>query len=172
MPNAKNKEVLTLLKDKVKKAKSIILADYIGIKAVDANSLRSKVKETGAEVTVAKNTLLKIALKESKIQSKEIDSDLNGSTLAVFSYADPIAPIKALLDFARGLELPKVKSAIIEGLYKNASEVEEISKIPSKEILLGKVLGGLSSPLKGFASSLNGVTRKFVYALSAIAEKK
>ena len=172
MPNAKNKELVKTLKLKISKAKSIILADYIGISAAAANELRTKIKETKAEATVAKNTLLKVALKEEKVENKDLEKDLKGSTMAIFSYEDSIAPIKVIFDFAKKFELPKIKSAIIDGIYTTAEQVEAISKLPNKEQLIAQVLGGLKTPLYGLNNVLNGTKRKFVYALSALAEKK
>lgn len=172
MPNAKNQNIVEEIKGKIAKAKSVVLTDYIGLTAGQANELRAKMKENNAEVLVAKNTLIKVALKEQNLSDPKADEDLNGPTAAIFSFGDPIAPIKALFEFAKKVELPKVKSAFIEGAYNNAQQVEIIKDLPSKEQLLGQVVGGLKSPLSGFVGVLGGVQRKFVYALNAIADKK
>lgn len=172
MPNNKNKEIVQNLKEKVSRAKAIVFADYRGLKAEDISKLRSEIKENDAEAVVAKNTLLKVALEEKLAKSEELQNDLKGPTTAVFAYGDAIAPLKALVEFAKRLELPKIKSAIIEGIYTNADKVEEISNIPSKEVLIARMIGGLKSPLSGLTNTLSGVQRKFVYALNAIKNEK
>jgi len=172
MPNAKNKQIVSDLTEKVKNAKSIVFADYRGLKADDINTLRSKIREANAEVVVAKNTLLKAALKENNVEVSLLEKDLKGPTTAIFSYNDAIAPIKVLVDFAKKLELPKIKSAVIEGVYANSAKVEEVSTIPSKEILISRMLSSLKSPLSGLTTTLSGVQRKFVYAINAIKNNK
>jgi large subunit ribosomal protein L10 len=170
MPNQENKDIVKNLKEKISKAKSITFADYLGLTAGQANDLRAKLKEADAEVVVAKNTLLKVALKDEKVETA--DAELKGPTAAIFAFSDPIAPIKAVYEFTKKVEFPKVKFAIIEGLFTSGSQVEIIKDLPSKEQLLGQVVGGLKSPLSGFVNVLGGVQRKFVYALNAIADKK
>lgn len=172
MPNDKNKQEVAALREKISKAKSMVFADYIGLKANDLNALRSNMRTADAEVAVAKNTLLKIALKEEKVETKDLEKDLEGNTAVIFTYNDPVSPIKALYEFIKKIELPKVKAAIFDGKYSTANEVEVISKLPSKDQLIAQVVGGLKSPLNGIVGALNGVQRKFVYALSAIADKK
>jgi len=173
MPNEKNKQLVKEIKEKIKTAKSITFADYIGITSDQANSLRQKVKDTGGEVLVVKNTLLKVAIDEHG--DKEIGQakkDLQGSTMAIFAFSDPISPIKALFDFAKGIDLPKIKSAIIEGIYNSAEKIEAIRTIPSREDLLTKLVYSMNSPILGFANVISGVQRKFVFAVSAIAKNK
>ena len=168
----KNAETVKSLKEKVAKAKSIVFADYRGLSAGSANDLRAKLKAENAEMLVIKNTLLKVALEEEKINTDDIKKDLEGPTMTVFSFGDPIASIKTIFEFAKKLELPKMKSALIEGVYADTARVEVIKNIPSKEILLGQMVGSMKSPLSGITNVLGGVHRKFVYAIDAIAKKK
>ncbi len=172
MPNAKNQEIVKKLSDKVSKAKSIYFADLKGLKSNDANDLRAKLLEQKAEVAVAKNTLLEIALKEGKHDVEVLQTVLKGQTTAIFSYEDAIAPLKALFDFAKKIDLVKVKAGIVDGKYAGADEVETLSKLPSKEQLIAQVIGTMKSPLTGFVNVLGGTQRKFVYAMAALAKKK
>jgi len=173
MPNNINKEQVKFLKTKLEKAKSVVFADYLGISSANANSLRQKIKETDAELLVAKNTLLKVAIDEHKDKAMiEAKKDLKGSTAVIFSFSDPIAPIRALFDFTKTLEFPKIKSAIIDGAYYEKAQLEVIKTLPDKKQLLGRMVGGMKSPLSGFVGVLGGVQRKFVYAVNAIAQKK
>lgn len=172
MPSDKNKQIVEELREKIRTAKSITIADHRGLSAEDINNLRTQIRESDSEAVVAKNTLLKIALKEEGVDVPELQKDLQGPTTAIFSYKDAISPIKAVFEFAKKLDLPKIKAAIIEGRYTNKSQVEEISKIPSKEELIARVVRGMKSPLLGITNTLGGVQRNFVYVISAIKNAK
>ena len=172
MPNNKNLQAVQELREKVKKAKSIVVTDYKGLSANEVNDLRQKVRDSGAEISVAKNSLLEIALKEEGYNTQEIAQDLKGPSATVFSYEDAINPIKALFEFAKKSELPKVKAGFVEGTYLNGVGMESISKLPSKMELIAKVLGTMKSPLSGLVNSLSGTNKKVVYALAEIAKKK
>ena len=172
MPNDKNKQEIASLREKISKAKSIIFTNYVGLNSNNVNSLRQTMKTAGAEVTVTKNTLMKLALKEEKIKAAELENDLTGPTAIVFSYGDSIKSIKALFDFIKKNDLPKVKSAIFEGQYTDADRVQILSKLPAREQLISQFIGDLKSPLRGVVGVLNGVQKKFVYAISAIANNK
>lgn len=172
MPNDKNKIIVDQLKEKIRKAKSITFADYLGLPADTISDLRGKVLENDTEMEVAKNSLLRVALKEEKVDISELEKDLKGPTAAFFSYSDPIGAIKTLFQFAKGSDLPKVKASIVEGRYNNAEQTETLSTLPSREELISKILYGFKSPISGFTNTLGGVQRKFVYALAAIKDKQ
>jgi large subunit ribosomal protein L10 len=173
MPNDANKEIVKVLKDKLSKAKSVVFTDYLGIKSGDANILRQKMKENDAEMLVAKNSLLKVAISEQKNAGMtKAEKDLEGSTAAIISYSDPISPIKAFFDFTKGMEFPKVKSGVIDEAYFTVDQLDAIKTIPTKEQLLTQIVVAFNSPLSGFANVLSGVQRKFVYAINAISKSK
>src|SRR3989344_2030476 len=172
MPNQKNKEQVFALKDKISKAKSIVFTDYKGLNSNQANELRRKLSEEGSEIEIAKNTLLKIALKVSGYEIKEVEKTFEGSTAAILSYSDPISPLKKLFEFIKTAGLPKVKLGIFDGGFLPESDVETLSKLPSKEVLVSKLLSTFNSPIFGFVNVLSGTKRKFVYALNEITKKK
>ncbi|MBN1162544.1 50S ribosomal protein L10 [Patescibacteria group bacterium] len=172
MPNQKNLDAVRELRKKIQEAKSVIFADYLGLKSNEMNDLRRNIKDEDAELSITKNTLLKIALTEEGYDMKDAKTDLEGPTTVVFSYKDPLSPIKKLFEFAKNLELPKVKSAFIDKIYNDTVKIKILSELPSKEVLLSRILGGMKSPLSGFANVLGGVQRNFAYAIKAIANKK
>ncbi len=172
MPNDANKLIVEKLREKIAKSKSVLFAQTQGVKANDVNNLRESLRQVDGDMSVAKNSLLGIALKEENIDTKDLELDLKGQTAAIFSYKDAIAPIKTFIEFAKKLEIPKVKSAYIEGTYTNSEGVEIISKLPPKEQLLAQFIGTLKAPLNSFASVLKGNQRKFLYALVEISKKK
>jgi large subunit ribosomal protein L10 len=172
MPNAKNKEQLKELKTKVAKAKSMVFTDYKGLTSNQANLLRRKLAESGADLEIAKNTLLKISLKEAGLDLKDVEKTFEQETAVIFGYEDALSPIKKLYEFLKTSPLPKVKLGFVEGMFQSAENVEMLSKLPSREELIAKVLAGFNSPISGFVNVLSGTKRNFVYALSAVAKKK
>ncbi len=170
MPNNKNKQTLEEIRTKVNNARSVVFTEYHGLKAYELNELRSKIRQAGSEMLVAKNTLLKIALRE-KGYSNEIDQ-LSGPVATVLAYNDPIAPIKVLTEFTKKYQLPKLKFGFLENAYINEANLQNVSLIPEKPVLISKLLGSLKSPLTGIVSVMSGTQRKFVYALAEIAKQK
>lgn len=174
MSKLKNIQTVEGLKEKVGRAKSIAVTDHTGLSVNSVNELRDRIKEADAELVVAKNSLIKIALTQNKIDTADISKDLTGPSSIVLSYKDPVSPIKAIFDFAKKhvLELPKIKSAIIEGVYSDSEKVQVIKTLPTKEQLVSRALGGLQAPVRGFVTAMGGMRGKFVYAVKAIADKK
>ncbi len=170
MPNNKNKQTLEEIRTKVNNAKSVVFTEYHGLKAYELNELRAKIRQTGSEMLVAKNTLLKIALRE-KGYSSELDQ-LSGPVATVLAYNDPIAPIKVLTEFAKKFQLPKLRFGFLENTYIDEANLQNVSLIPDKPVLISKLLGSLKSPLTGIVSVMSGTQRKFVYALAEIAKQK
>ena len=179
MPKEKNINIVKEIKENLEKSKSVVFVDYLGLSAEEINEFRQKMKDNDAVVVVAKNTLIKKASEEISKETKgekevktEIENDLKGPTMAIFSFSDPIAPIKIIYEFAKKYELPKAKSALIEGIYKNAIEIEELKDIPSKEELMERFVRSLGSPVSKLVFTLGGIQNKIVFAVSAIASKK
>ena len=171
MPNEKNIRTVEDLKEKIGNAKSVVLFDYRNLNSNDLNELRAQVKEKNAEVIVAKNTLLKVAFKDDK-NIKDLENDLQGLTAVILSFDDPIEPIKVLYSFVDRLNVPNVKSAIIDHVYSDSDAVEQISKIPTKDVLLARFAGNLNSPLTSFISICSTTQRNFMFALKTIANQK
>jgi large subunit ribosomal protein L10 len=170
MPNQKNQELVTGLREKVKKAKAMVFAEYKGLDANSMNALKGKVREENAEIAIAKNTLLKKALEEENVDTKDLQ--LDGQLATVFAYEDAISPLKKLTEFAKEFSLPEIKFGLIEGIFNDKGQLEILSKLPGKDQLIAQVVGGLKSPINGIVNVLGGPQRKLVYALSAIAEKR
>lgn len=172
MPNQKNKDAVNDLKEKISKSKSLVFAEYHGMDSNKVNELRKAVREAGAELEVTKNTLLKVALKEQGLDDEQVAQSLTGPVATVFAYNDAVAPIKALTEFIKKFELPVIKSGIVDGVFAPQEKITLLSQLPSRDELIAKVVGSLKSPLYGLVNTFAGTNRKFVYALSAIAEKK
>jgi large subunit ribosomal protein L10 len=171
MPNNKNVELLKNVQEKVAKSKSILLSDFKGVNSKDLTSFREDIRSKGGEVFVSKNTLLKIALKGMEGEEKASDS-LAGQTVAVVAYDDPISTIKAFFDFAKKVENLKAKGGFFESKFVDEKGLIEISKLPSKEELIGRLIGSMNSPVYKFVNTLNQSKSKIVYVLSSISSQK
>jgi len=176
MPSQKNIQQVKKLKEKLEKAKSVILADYRGLKVEQINELRQKIKEAGGELRVSKNTLLGLALKNTqcclKSQRPVLTEKLKGPTAVLFSYEDEIAPLKALYQFFQEHNLPKIKVGFFEDKLLEENRVIELAKLPSKEALQLKLIAALSSPISGLVYVLKGNLQKLVGLLRAIEKSK
>jgi large subunit ribosomal protein L10 len=167
MSSQVNLDQVAKLQDKLTKAQSVVVVEYVGTSVKEQTELRRKVREAGGEVVVAKNTLLDIAIGRGKLSES-----LRGMTAAIFSYADPVAPIKALFEFHKKAEKLEIRQGWMDNSVLSAQEVESLSKLPSKQELLAKLLGVLQNPARNLVGVLNAVPRQLVYAISAVEKKQ
>lgn len=151
------------LEEKLKQAKAVVLADYHGLKVSQMAQLRQEIKKAGGEFEVVKNTLLHRAADESKIQ---IDPKvLQGPTAVLWAYEDQIAPLKALMNFAKANDLPKIKFGLLDQVATPIERIKQLASLPSKEELKAKLVSTLQSPLYGLDNALNWNLRKLVLVL-------
>lgn len=171
MPNIEaKKQVVEEIKDRLEKIQGAVLTDYRGLNVAEVTELRSKLREAGIEFKVLKNTLTSIAAHQ--IGLEDLDSYLEGPTAIAFGVDDPVAPAKILSDFAKAHKALEIKAGILENKVIDADGVKALAELPSREVLLAKVLGAMQSPMYGFAGSLQGLLRNLVYVLDAVREKK
>lgn len=163
-------EKIDELAGKVERAKSITFADYRGLTAEQFADLRRKIKTQGGEMIVTKNTLVLRAL-EKHGHKISID-DLEGPTATIFAYEDEIGPIREVADSAKLTELPKFKLGFFGHDLMDVAALNELAKLPGKNILQGKLVGILSSPIYGIVSVLAANISNLVYALDQIRVQK
>jgi large subunit ribosomal protein L10 len=164
------KQKVQELKEKIESAKVMVLSDYRGFTVKQMTELRKKLRSQDSEYKVAKNTLLQKAAEAAGFS--EFKEQLQGTTAILFGYKDPIGPVKTLVNFVKEIEKGEIKSGLVERAFVPSQGIQELAKLPAKEVLIAKVVGGLKSPLYGLANVLTGPMRKLVYALNAIKEKK
>lgn len=173
MPNQKNIDAVKSLTEKLKKARSVFLTDYRGLTHQQLEQLRRALKKVEAEFLVAKNTLIKIALKANKVaDSDKIEAELNNPTATLVAYGDEIAAIKVLSDFIKKIQLPKVKLGLFDGKLATVADFDKLAALPTRDILLATLAARLKSPITGLHYSLKWNLNKFVYALNAVKSKK
>lgn len=164
------KAIVESICNELKSACVGVVVSYKGITVEQDTILRKKLRESGVRYAVVKNTMLRRAADMAGLSS--LDSVLEGSTALATCENDYIAPAKILCEFAKENEFYKIKSGFIDGEVVSAEQIGEIAKLPPKEVLIAKVLGGMQAPIFGLANVLNGTLRGLVIALNAIAEKK
>jgi len=172
MPSQKNLDQVKNLQAKLKQAKSVVLADYCGLSVNLQQDLRKQVKDVDGELLVIKNTLLKIALKNQKYSLKPLLDAFTGPTITLLAYEDEIAPLKALADFAKDHQLPKIKAGFLSKEPLTQAQVKALAKLPTKVELLSKTVATIKAPLSGIVNVLSGNLRHLTYALEAIKQQK
>ena len=170
MPNQKNISNVKELSDKLSRAKSIYFTDYLGLNVSDVTSLRRKFFDGNVEYMVVKNTLLKIASDQNKINLG--DELFSGSTAIAISYDEPVLAAKIIKGFLKDHDLPSVKGVFFEGSYLPASEFEKIANLPSKEDSLAKIIVMLNSPVQNIVNLLNSPMVKLMNVLNGLKENK
>jgi len=174
MVQHKKSNTVENLKERLAGAKAIILVDYKGINVEQVNKLRNLFKEAKVDYLVQKNTLIKIALNELGIN--DLDVYLQGPTAVAISKDDEVTPAKVLVKFVKDVmedaNFPKFKGGLISGKVMNQSELQKIAQLPSREELLARIMGSMQAPLSNFVNVSQGIIRKFVYAVDALAKQK
>jgi large subunit ribosomal protein L10 len=164
-------QIVKELKEKFADAKSIIFADFQGLKMHEIEELRNKCHEQNVYYKVIKKTLLRLAFKEAGFSGIEPKGVL-GSLATVISFEDEVLPAKILADFAKEHSALEIKAGVLEGKLVPAEKIIRLSKLPSRAELYAKLAGGLNAPISGFVNVLAGNLRNFVYALNAIKQAK
>ena len=170
MPNKHKLETVAAVKEKLAQSKSVVVADYRGLSVGKMTTLRAKLREQGVELRVVKNRLAKIALKESGMDP--MDPYLKGMTTIAFGIQDPVSPAKVLAEFAKDNEQLRILGGQMDNQLLDAAGINELAQLPSREVLLSRLLGSLTSPISKVAYGLNQTVAKTVYAFDAVARQK
>lgn len=158
------------LKERMRRARVIVLSDYRGLTVAEMTALRRKVRESGAQILVAKNTLARLAAREAGIT--DLEPLLKGPTAIAFGYEDEVSLGKLMTQFQKEYKTFELKGGVLQGQVMSAEGVQRLADLPSREALLAQVTGGFNAPLYGLVNVLQGNIRKLVYALEAVREKK
>ena len=146
------------IKEKMLNAQAVIFADYRGLTVEEDTELRRRFREAGVDYKVYKNTLTALAAKEAGALG--LEHLLTGPTSSAFGYKDPTAPARILNDFAKDHKKLELKGGYVQGQIFDLDKVKELATIPSKEILIAKLLGSIKSPLSNFAYLVNAIKEK------------
>lgn len=156
----------------IKDATSVVVIDYAGLPVSAQQELKKALGEVGSTMTVVKNTLLKRAGEAAKLDSQAFTNEaLAGPTAIVITEDDPIAPLQVIAKFAKDKEIPQFKVGVIEGTYRNKEGLVALSKLPSKDILVGQAVGAIGAPLYGIVGVLNANMQNLLSVLKQASEK-
>lgn len=158
--------------EQIKESEAVFAIDYRGITVAQVAELRGKLHETDATFRVVKNTLTERAADQADAEA--LKSLLEGPTALTFVRGDAAAAAKVIADFQKstGGELLPFKGGIMEGGALDAAQITAISKLPSRQVLYGQLVGIVASPITGLARSLNGLVSGLAIALGGVLEKK
>ena len=166
MPNQNNIQMVEFYSDKFQKASAVYFTDYLGLDVKDITDLRKRFTADGIEFHVIKNTLAKLSVNNAGIQG--LDEVLDGPTAVAFSFEDPTVPARIIKEFKKDHDLPEMKAFVFDGKVMDKASFHAVSNLPSQEILLTKLVNGLSSPMTKLASTLNGAMYDFANVLMCV----
>ena len=143
------KPIVEEIKELLDGAKTAVVVDYRGLTVEQDTNLRRELREAGVVYKVYKNTMINFAIEGTEFA--ELSQNLEGPTAIAICKEDATAAARVLCKFAKEAEALEVKGGVIDGTYYDAAGVKAISNIPSKDVLLGKLLGSIQSPIANFA---------------------
>jgi large subunit ribosomal protein L10 len=159
------------IKEVVAKAKVAIVSDYRGLSVAEITELRRRLQKEEGDYTVVKNTLAKIAIKDTPFEG--LEEFLKGPSAIAFGFGDEVAPAKVILKYLKeAKKANEVKGGVLDGKIITADDVKQISNLPSKQELIAKIMGSLSSPAQGLTNTVNGVARALVCAMNEVKKQK
>ena len=165
----RKEEVLTTYADWMKRSQAVILVEYTGVTMKDLDAIRSKIRESGGEFHVVKNTLARRAFSNSGM---ELPQDyLVKSTAISFAFTDPASTAKALTDAMKGKEALKVKGGYMSGQALNASQVKALADMPPLPVVRAQLLGVLQAPAGKLVRTIAEPARGLAAVVKAFAEK-
>ncbi len=163
-------EKLAKIKSNIEKAQVAIVSDYKGLTVEEITNLRRSIQKEDGDYMVTKNTLAKIAIKDTPY---EVLSDvLTGPVAIAFGFKDQVAPAKALSKFIKNTKKGEIIAAALDGKLLSAKEAKALADMPSKEEIYAKMLGSLNSPASGLVYTVNGVMAALTRAVAAVRDKK
>ncbi|HKL94513.1 MAG TPA: 50S ribosomal protein L10 [Clostridia bacterium] len=158
------------IKEKIANAKGLVIIDYMGLKVSEDTAFRKELRNSGLHYEVLKNTFLHKAFVE--LGFKGFEKSLNGPSAVAFSDTDVIAPAKAITECAKKYAKVKIKCGLADGVYIDEAGVKALAELPSKEVLIAKMLGSMQAPISNFVYCLNGLISGLAICLDKIAEQK
>lgn len=163
-------EAIASLVDQLKNAKSAVFANFQGLKVSESEELRGTCRENGIVYIASKKTLVQKALSDAGF---DVDTKtFEGGVAAFFGNEDEVAPAQIVANFAKTHKVVSIFGGVLEGEFIDEAKVTALSILPSKQQLLGQLVGTLNAPISGFVNVLAGNIRGLVSVLNNIKEAK
>ena len=147
--------VIDEIKEKLERAQSAVVIDYIGITVAQADAMRKKLREANVDYTVYKNTLVKRAIEGT--QYADLAQVLDGPSAFAFGFEDAIAPAKVLSGIMKEYKKMEFKAGVVEGTYYDAAGVQAVATVPGREELIAKFMGSIQSPVSKLVRTFQAV---------------
>ena len=160
--------IVAEISEVIKDAQSVVLVDYRGLTVEEDTALRKQLREAGVNYKVYKNTLMNFAFKGTDFEA--LAPYLNGPSAIAVSTEDATAPARVLAEFAKKAKNLEIKAGVVEGTFYDAKGMLAVAEIPSRDVLISKLLGSLQSPMANFARVINQIAEKNGGAPAADAE--
>lgn len=170
MNREQKKTIVSEIHEKLINSQVVLFTDYRGLTAEDMNELRANFRKVGVDYRVVKNNLMKLASEDTDYSSAA--DSLVGPTGIIISKSDPVEASKVLVQYMKKFPNLEFKAGILRGRVIDESSINDMSKLPTRDVLLGMFVGSLNSMPTGLVQLLSGIKRKFVYALVAIKEAR
>ncbi|NDO69560.1 50S ribosomal protein L10 [Schaedlerella arabinosiphila] len=150
--------VIAAIAEEIKDAQSVVLVDYRGLTVAQDTELRKQLREAGIVYKVYKNTMMKRAFEGTEFAG--LDDCLKGPSAIAISKDDATAPARIICNFAKTADKLELKGGVVEGNVYDVAGLTELSKIPSREVLLSRLLGSMQSPIANFARVIKQIAEK------------
>lgn len=170
MKREEKAEAVQDLKERFSKATALYLTDYQGLAVSQVTQIRQELRKNESEMKVVKNTLAALAVQGTDLEP--LAKLFVGTTAVISSMKDPVAPAKVLVKFAKDMEQLKIRAGFLAGKLLNAKEVDALSKLPSREEMLAKLMGSMLAPAQNLYNVVSAIPRQLVTVLAAIRDKK
>ena len=152
------KPVVEEISEKIKDAQAVVLVDHRGLTVAQDTELRKKLRAEGVTYKVYKNTMMNFAFQGTDFE--QLKDLLNGPSAMAVSTEDPAAPARVLYEFAKTAKALEIKGGVVEGKFYDADAMAEIAAIPSRDVLLSRLLGSMQSPISNFARVIKQIAEK------------
>ncbi len=170
LQRAEKEQIVDDLAARLNENESVYLTDLTGLGVGEVTELRKQLRAESAECRVIKNTLTRLAV--TKAGLPDLGESLDGPTALVLSN-DPVGPARVIVEFGKEHDnRPRIKGGVLTGAIIDPSQAEILSKLPSREELIGKTVSGIAAPITGLVYTLSGVLSGLVRTLSAVSQKK
>ena len=146
------------ISENIKDAQSVVVVDYRGLTVAEDTQLRKALREAGVTYKVYKNTMIRFAAKGTAFEA--LEPNLEGPTALAVSKTDATAPARILANFAKTADKLELKGGVVEGTYYDAAGIGVIASIPSRDVLLGRLLGSMQSPITNFARVIKQIAEQ------------
>lgn len=163
------KTIIADLKEKIAKTAFAVVTDHTRLTVAELTDLRKRLSQKNADYKIAKNTLIKLAIKDSSL--KELDGLLEGPTALLLGYGDPTECAKAFVEFTKEVEKGKIKGGLLDGKLLTKEDIKLFASLPSKPVLLGQIAGLIVAPTSSIVGIFENLIRDIALLACEVAKK-